>query len=105
MTGEDYERLIPRAIEAGTPESLGDALRLCEAYEKADMTTIYDGEGDELSERTDVLDQENFNRAHALARQVRSKASSLVRQGYGKEMLDLYYKCHLFDAPYVFDSF
>ena len=105
MTAEDYDRLIPRAIEVGTVESLGDALKLCRAYEKADMTTVYDGEDEDTAEQTDLFDQGNFDRAHALGRQVRVKARLLTMEGLGKEALNLYYQCHLFDAPYWFDSF
>lgn len=105
MTSEDFERLIPRAIEVGTIESLNDALKLCKAYEKADMTTVFDGEDAETTEQTDILDQGNFDRAHAFGRQVRAKASTMTKQGYGRDALNLYYQCHLFDAPYWFDSF
>lgn len=92
----------------GSPESLEDALKLCKAYEKADSTVILDGSGEEAeadAERTELFDQGNFDRAHAWARQIRQKASQMAKSGYGKRMLDLYYACHLFDAPYWFDSF
>ena len=105
MTAMDYERLIPRAIEAGTMESLNDALKLCRAYEKADIVTVYEGEDEDEAKRTDIFDQGNFDRAHGFARQIRSKASAMTKQGYGRDALNLYYQCHLFDAPYVFDSF
>ena len=52
-----------------------------------------------------VFDPGNFAHAHALGRRVRSGAMRAVRNGYGEDALDIYYKCHLFDAPYVFDSF
>lgn len=105
MFAEEYERLIPRMIAAGTPESLRDALKLCRAYEKADVTVIYDGDDTDAGEKTELYDQGNFDKAHAYARQIRQKANHLAKTGGGREMLSLYYECHLFDAPYWFDSF
>ena len=106
MTGDEYRNLIPKVIDLGTPEALRDGLALCREFEKADSIIVMDGEDeDEVEGRETVFDLDNFNLAHAYARQIRSKANQMVRQGYGKEMVDLYYKCHLFDAPYWFDSF
>ena len=93
-------------IEAGTEESLEDALKLCKALEKADVTVIMDGsEEEDVGRGTEIFDEGNFDKAHAYARMIRTKASQMAKQGYGKRMLDLYYACHLFDAPYWFDSF
>ena len=93
-------------IEAGTEESLEDALKLCRALEKADVTIIMDGgEEEDAGGGTEIFDEGNFAKAHAYARMIRTKASQMAKQGYGKRMLDLYYACHLFDAPYWFDSF
>ena len=107
MTIEDYELLIPRMIEAGTPESLEDALKLCKAYEKTEATVVLDGgaEEDDYGSGETLFDQGCFDQAHAWARQIRTRASQMAKSGYGKRMLDLYYACHLFDAPYWFDSF
>ena len=52
-----------------------------------------------------IYDQACFDQAHAWGRQIRQKASQLMRSGGGRRMLDLYYACLLFDAPYWFDSF
>ena len=105
MFAEDYENLIPRMIAAGTPESLSDALKLCRAYEKADATVVIDGEDADTGDKTELFDEGNFSKAHAYARMIRQKASQLAKTGGGRAMLDLYYACHLFDAPYWFDSF
>ena len=109
MVSEEYERLIPRMIDLGTPEALTDALKLCKGYERSNSTVILDDGGgeqdEEAAEKTELFDQGNFDRAHAWARQIRYKASQLAKHGYGQPMLDLYYQCHLFDAPYWFDSF
>ena len=109
MVSEEYERLIPKMIELGTPDSLEDALKLCKAYERADVTVILDDGGgeqdEEVAEKTELFNQANFDQAHAWARQIRQKASQLAKSGYGRRMLELYYQCHLFDAPYWFDSF
>ena len=107
MYAEDYEKLIPRMIEAGTPESLEDALKLCKAYEKTEATVVLDSgtEEDDYGSGDTLFDQGCFDQAHAWARQIRTRASQMAKSGYGKRMLDLYYACHLFDAPYWFDSF
>ena len=79
---------------------------MCRAWEQLDVTTVYDSEEDEeLGAGEKVFDQWNFDKSHAFGRLIRQKANMLTRQGGGKEMLELYYQCHLFDAPYWFDSF
>lgn len=53
-----------------------------------------------------VYDQKNFKSAHDYSKKIRQKANAMVRGGVDVEnMLDLYYKTHLFDAPHFFDSF
>ena len=101
-TAEEYEVAIEKAIGMGDVRSLREGLTLCKALEKVDMMVI--GNGLDHKNET-VFDEGNFGRAHGLARQIRSTANALVRRGGGQEALDLYYSCHLFDAPYVFDSF
>ncbi len=101
-TAEDYERAIGKALNRGDLESLKDALRMCKALELIDAVSIMDGTG----KKDDVIhDDWNFQTAHALTRQIRSAANALVRRGGGAEALELYYDCHLFEAPYNFDSF
>ena len=53
-----------------------------------------------------VYDPNNFSRAHEYSKQIRQVANAMVRAGVDADnMLDLYYKTHLFDAPHFFDSF
>ena len=55
---------------------------------------------------TTVYDPNNFLRAHEYSKQIRQAANAMVRAGVDADnMLDLYYKTHLFDAPHFFDSF
>ena len=55
---------------------------------------------------TTVYDSDNFEQAHNLNRQLRIAANRMVRDGVDADnMIDLYYKSHLFDAPHFFDSF
>ena len=53
-----------------------------------------------------MYDKDNFAAAHEFSKQIRSAANKMVRAGVDADnMLDLYYKTHLFDAPHFFDSF
>lgn len=53
-----------------------------------------------------VYDEVNFTHAHEYNKEIRAAAQRMVRDGVAAdEMLDLYYKTHLFDAPHFFDSF
>jgi predicted phage terminase large subunit-like protein len=53
-----------------------------------------------------IHDPENFSHAHELNKRLRLSANRMVRSGVDADnMYDLYYKSHLFDAPYFFDSF
>ena len=53
-----------------------------------------------------VYDEANFTHAHECNKEIRAAAQRMVRDGVAAdEMLDLYYKTHLFDAPHFFDSF
>ena len=53
-----------------------------------------------------IYDPDNFAKAHEYNKRVRAAANAMVRDGVDAEnMLDLYYKTHLFDAPHFFDSF
>ena len=55
---------------------------------------------------TTVYDEDNFTHAHEYSKRIRAAANAMVRDGVDAEnMLDLYYKTHLFDAPHFFDSF
>lgn len=105
-SAKEYEKLIEKCIGYGDLVSLRDGLMMCKALERADSYLVQsdkravEGQYDER-----IMDTDNFNKAHAIARKIRSCANSLVKRGGGQGALDLYYSCHLFDAPYVFDSY
>lgn len=107
-SAEEYKRGIGKTLEIGSVESLVDGLAMCRALERCDSVMV-DGRRDRYKDAggdpTVIFDEANFNEAHSLGRQIRSRANTLVKMGEGQEALDLYYACHLFDAPYVFDSF
>lgn len=96
----DYERLIPALTERVEVSALKDALALCKECEREEAVTVMTGGASEL-----VHDPRYFDLAHSLARRVRGAASRMAKGGKGEKYNDLYYECHLFDAPYVFDSF
>ena len=103
-SAEEYEKLIEKCIRYGDVQSLRDGLMMCKGLEKVDALLIEEkGIDGQVQER--VVDQGNFDKAHALARRIRGAANALVKRGGGQEALELYYSCHLFDAPYWFDSF
>lgn len=104
MTVKEQKKLIDRLIEQGQPEMLIDALSLCKILERDSMTTV-SGTKAQKYKKIKMYDQGNFDAAHAAARRIRAKANQLAKAGYGQDMLDLYYACHLFDAPHFFDSF
>ena len=95
-----YEKTARKLIASKNPEAMEDALELCKALEKENSREIIGAGGNEL-----IFDDENFQTAHALGRKVRTAANQLQKATGSKKMLDLYFKCHLFDAPYWFDSF
>lgn len=95
-----YEKTARKLIASKNPEALEDALKLCKVLEKENSLEIIGAGGNEL-----IFDDENFQTAHALGRKVRTAANQLQKATGSKKMLDLYFKCHLFDAPYWFDSF
>lgn len=104
MTVKEQKKLIDRLIEQGQPEMLIDALSLCKILERDSMTTVSGTKAQKYKE-IKMYDQGNFDAAHAAARRIRAKANQLAKAGYGQDMIDLYYACHLFDAPHFFDSF
>ena len=96
----DYEKTINKLLALKDPQALEDGLELCKALERLDSYTVSDAGGEEL-----IFDEYHFQTAHALARRICAAANQLQKSGGGKKMLDLYFNCHLFDAPYWFDSF
>ena len=96
----EYEKQIRKMIATKDPQALKDALSLCKALESMDSMEIIGPKGKER-----IFDDGNFQTAHALGRKVRTAANILQKETGNRDMLDLYHACHLFDAPYWFDSF
>ena len=100
----DYANLIQRAIARDDPCSLSDAFDLCRELESVDCIRV-EGRGSR-DRGTTVYDDKNFSLAHDFNKKVRAAANQMVKDGVDPDnMLDLYYKTHLFDAPHEFDSF
>lgn len=97
----DYAKSIQIAIESGRSgdiEALQDAFTMTKALE-VDGAVYIDG--------VDCFhDADNFRTAHSLIKELRRVCSEMNKHGRGSvDVSDLYWKCHLFDAPYEFDSF
>ena len=87
-----------------TPQSLWDAFDMVRNLESDGKVTII-GQG-KRDHGSTVFDPDNFFRAHEYSKRIRAQANAMVKDSVDAEhMLDLYYKTHLFDAPYNFDSF
>ena len=104
MTRTDYVNLIQKLIARDDPYALADAFDLCRELEMVGAVHV-EGRG-KRDRGTTVYDDDNFTRAHELNKQLRIAANRMVRDGVDADnMIDLYYKSHLFDAPHYFDSF
>ena len=100
----DYVKLIPKLIAKDDPYAVRDAFDLCRELEMVGAVRV-EGSG-KRDHGTTVYDKDNFSRAHNYNKEVRQVANKMVRDGVDADnMLDLYYKTHLFDAPHFFDSF
>ena len=100
----DQTSLIENLISRDLPDALEDAFALCRELEM-DGAVKVEGSG-KRDHGTIVHDKENFSRAHELNKRIRAAANKMIRTNNAPDlMLELYYKTHLFDAPYFFDSF
>jgi len=100
----DYAKLIPKLIARDDPYSISDAFDLCRELEM-DGAIKVEGNG-KRDYGTTIYDEDNFKAAHDWNKEIRKAANKMVRDGVAADnMLDLYYKTHLFDAPHFFDSF
>ena len=100
----DYAKLIPKLIARDDPYAISDAFDLCRELEMEDAVKV-EGNG-KRDYGTTVYDEANFKAAHDWNKEIRRAASKMVRDGVAADdMLDLYYRSHLFDAPHFFDSF
>ena len=104
MSMTDYNGLIEKLIARNTPDALADAFEVCRELEM-ENAVIVQGHG-KRDYGTTVYDDGNFSRAHEFSKRIRSEANGYIKRGVDADnMLDLYYRTHLFDAPHYFDSF
>ena len=100
----DYNGLIEKLIARGMPDALADAFEVCRELEMENAVVVQ-GHG-KRDYGTTVYDDGNFSRAHEFSKRIRSEANGYIKRGVDADnMLDLYYRAHLFDAPHYFDSF
>ena len=100
----DYIKLIENLIKRDTPESISDAFDLCRSLEEEGSVRV-EGKG-KRDHGTTIYDDVNFQKAHEYSARIRASANAMIKDGVEVEqMLDLYYRTHLFDAPHFFDSF
>lgn len=96
--------IIEKLIRRDDPYALQDAFDLVRELETEGSVKV-EGSG-KRDYGTTVYDQKNFKLAHDMNKRIRTGANCMVRDGVDPEnMLELYYKTHLFDAPHSFDSF
>ena len=99
----EYDKLLPKMIESRDAAALEDAFALCRELEREGAVEVL-GSGSEAG--TLKFDADSFENAHRYVKKIRKTSNELVKQGINAgDMLDLYYRTHLFDAPYDFDSF
>ncbi len=100
----DYKKLIDAALERDTPQSLEDAFDMARELEEQGKIFV---EGNKKRDYgTTIFNEDNFALAHEYSKRIRAAANKMMRDGVDVEhMHDLYYRTHLFDAPYNFDSF
>lgn len=100
----EHAQLIEKLIARGTPDALADAFEVCRELEMENAVVVQ-GHG-KRDYGTTVYDDGNFSRAHEFSKRIRSEANGYIKRGVDADnMLDLYYRTHLFDAPHYFDSF
>ena len=98
-----YNKLIPALTSSHDPAQLKDAFSLIRELEREGSTTVI---GADRGRDVVKFNDQNFALAHNYVKGVRKEANALIKEGKSPaEMLDLYYKTHLFDAPYNFDSY
>ena len=100
----NHAELIDKLISRATPDALADAFEVCRELEMENAVVVQ-GHG-KRDYGTTVYDDGNFSRAHEFSKRIRSEANGYIKRGVDADnMLDLYYRTHLFDAPHYFDSF
>ena len=92
--------LIERLIRSGGSAELEDAFALVRELESEGSYIGY--AKDETGEKK-FYDEGNFALAHKYSREVRSGCAKLIKEKGWEDMLDLYKRTLLFDAPWDFD--
>lgn len=102
----DLEKLIPAVIERGKTDAvaLQDAMTLMQALEETGAVFVQ-ADGNRRGEKA-IFNEGNFKKAHDFSKLYRRAAAELMKvKGSFDIGFELYYRAHLFDAPYSFDSF
>ena len=100
----DYNALLDKLIKQNFPESLADAFDVCRELEQVGMVSVEGRGSRDLGAQ--VYNKDNFKAAHDAVKLIRTGANQFIKSGVESDkMLELYYKTHLFDAPFYFDSF
>ena len=96
----DFERRIPELIKRGSNdiEALTDAFELVRLLEMEDA--VYISGNEDVTKH----DENNFNLAHTLVKDIRTLSAQMVKRGFGTPAVELNKRCLLFDAPYDFDA-
>ena len=93
--------LIEKLIQIGGVDELNDAFDLCRDLEGEGS---YLGFGKNPKSAKRFFDEENFNKAHEYAKQIRTASAKLIKEHGDEVAVDLHRRCLLFDAPYDFDA-
>lgn len=106
----EYEKAIKKALsvaKSGDLDAFKDCYEMIVALERDGSAKIISADGDAIVGNGGVLfDKKNFKLAHGFIKDLRKECNRVVSNGKGSNgVVDLYWKCHLFDAPYSFDSF
>ena len=101
----NYAKMIPKLIaQNNDPDALRDAFDLCRELELEGSMVVAGKSARDYG--TTIYDDDKFAKSHEYAKQIRSAANRLIKEGlFVEDMVTLYYRTHLFDAPHFFDSF
>lgn len=97
-------RFAKRLVKLGQKNDMAlvDAFNMCRQIERLNHIAITDPRNDETIIK---YDPKYFEFAHTLVKDIRLYAGTSLKKNGSVEMLELYKKILLFDAPYDFDSY
>lgn len=101
MSVMDNEKLLLKLIDIGDPETLRDALVLCNDLMETDAEEVVDRKGNTLSKK---VNPENLKRALDYLLLVRRKCADLLKMGIA-EAEEVYWDALRIAAPHDFDCF